>query len=143
MAERDFDNIISELNAAGGIPELPFTDLIRDPNGRDIVRNVLLGLDWEVKTDAAAGFILGDAAVLYEKSDLASGLRTPLSMTMALYLTPSAAPRQGIGRRVAKPFEVDELNYESAARARLWLVGEQARLEAIRTQMTMRSLPEV
>ena len=143
MAERDFDKIISDLDAAGGIPELPFTDLIRDPNGRDIVRDVLLGLDWEVTTNAAADFILGDAAVLYEKSDLASGLSTPLSMTTALYLKPSAAPRQGIGRRIARPFEVDQLNYESAARARLWLVGEQARLEAIRMQITMRGLPKV
>jgi hypothetical protein len=46
---------------------LPFTDLIRDPKGRDIVRNVLLGLDWQVRTDANAGFILGDAAFCTRK----------------------------------------------------------------------------
>ena len=99
------------------IPELPFTDLIRDPKGRDIVRNVLLGLNWQIRTDANAGFILGDVAVLHEKSDLGSGLRTPLSKTTALYLTPSKTPRQGIDNTVAKSFEVDDLNYESAARA--------------------------
>lgn len=142
-AERDIDSIISALDAAGGFPELPFTDLIRDPKGRDIVRNALLGLDWQIKTDANAGFILGDAAVLYEKSDLGSGLRTPLSKTTALYLKPSQTPRQGIASSIAKPFEVDDLNYESAARARLWLVGEHARIDEVRTQITARGLPSV
>ncbi len=142
-AERDFDSIISALDAAGGFPALPFTDLIRDPKGRDIVRNALLGLDWQIRTDANAGFILGDAAVLYEKSDLGSGLRTPLSKTTALYLKPSQTPRQGIASSIAKPFEVDDLNYESAARARLWLVGEQARIDEVRTQVTARGLPSV
>lgn len=142
-AERDIDSIISALDAAGGFPELPFTDLIRDPKGRDIVRNALLGLDWQIRTDANAGFILGDAAVLYEKSDLGSGLRTPLSKTTALYLKPSQTPRQGIASSIAKPFEVHDLNYESAARARLWLVGEQARIDEVRTQVTARGLPSV
>ncbi|MDE1918763.1 MAG: DUF4238 domain-containing protein [Sphingomonadales bacterium] len=142
-AEQDIDSIISALDAAGGFPELPFTDLIRDPKGRDIVRNALLGLDWQIRTDANAGFILGDAAVLYEKSDLGSGLRTPLSKTTALYLKPSQTPRQGISSSIAKPFEVEDLNYESAARARLWLVGENARIDAVRTQITMQGLPKV
>lgn len=142
-AERDIDKIISELDAAGGLPELPFTDLIRDPKGRDIVRNVLLGLNWQIRTDANAGFILGDAAILYEKSDLRSGLRTPLSKTTALYLTPSQTPRQDIASTVAKSFEVDDLNLESAARTRLWLVGEQARIGDVRTQITAQGLPAV
>jgi hypothetical protein len=142
-AERDIDKIISGLDAAGGLPELPFTDLIRDAKGRDIVRNALLGLDWQIRTDANAGFILGDAAVLYEKSDLGSGLRTPLSKTTALYLTPCQTPRQGIDSTIAKSFEVDDLNYESAARARLWLVGEQARIEHVRTQVAARGLSTV
>lgn len=141
--ESDIDNIISVLEAGGGNPELPFTDLIRDRKGRDIIRNVLLSLTWHIKTDANAGYILGDAAVSYEKSDLGSGLRAPLSKTTALYLTPSQTPRQGIANTTAKPFEVDDLNYESAARARLWLVGEQARIDEVRTQVTARGLPAV
>lgn len=140
-AERDIDQIISALDAAGGIPDLPFTDLIRNPSGRDIIRDVLLSLDWQLKADSNAGFILGDAAVLYEKSDLASGLRTPLSKTAALYLTPSQSPPKGIASLAARPFEVEDLNYESAARARLWLVGEQSQIEAVRTQVTARGLP--
>lgn len=141
--ERDIDQIISALDAAGGIPELPFTDLIRSPNGRDIIRDVLLSLDWQLKTDSSAGYILGDAAVLYENSDLRSGLRTPLSCTAALHLTPSQSPQQGIATAAARPFEVDELNYESAARARLWLVGEHARIEAAQRQMPAGGLPTV
>ena len=139
-AELDVDRIISALDAAGGIPELPFTDLIRDPKGRDIVRNMLLGMDWQLKADSNAGFILGDAAVLYEKSDLRSGLRTPLSKTTALYLTPSQSPQQGITRSTARPFEIEDLNYESAARARLWLVGKSARIETVRKQVSAREL---
>lgn len=142
-AERDIDNIIAALDAAGGMPELPFTDLIRDSKGRDIVRNALLGLDWQIRSDANAGFILGDAGVLFEKSDLGSGLRTPLSKTTALYLTPSQTPRQGISRAIAKSFEVDDLNYECAARARLWLVGEEARMNALRKQVAVRGLPRI
>lgn len=142
-AERDIDKIISALDADGGIPELPFTDLIRSPKGRGIVRDVLLGMNWLIKTDANAGFILGDTAVLYEKSTLASGLRTPLSKTTALYLTPSQTPQQGIDSTIAKSFEVDDLNFESAARARLWLVGEQARDEFVRAQVTARGIPTV
>lgn len=140
-AEQDIDQIIAALDAVGGIPELPFTDLIRNPSGRHIIGDVLLSLDWQIKTDSSAGFILGDAAVLYENSDLGSGLRTPLSKTTALHLTPSPSPQQGIATAAARPFEVENLNYETAARARLWLVGEQARIEAVRTQVTARGLP--
>lgn len=141
-AEQDVDNIISALDAAGGMPELPFTDVIRDPNGRNIVRKALLTLDWQIKTDVNSGFILGDAGVLFEKSDLGAGLRTSLSKTTALYLTPSQTPRQGITTAIAKSFEVDDLNYECAARARIWLVGEEARMEAVRKQVTARGLPK-
>ncbi|MER9171197.1 DUF4238 domain-containing protein [Mesorhizobium australicum] len=142
-AELAIDKIISGLDAAGGLPELPFTDLIRDPKGRDIVRNGLLSLNWQIRTNANAGFILGDAAVLFEKSDLGSGLRTPLSKTTVLHLMPSQTPRQGIDSTIAKSFEVDDMNYESAARARLWVVGEQAQIEGVRTQVTNRGFPSV
>jgi hypothetical protein len=46
------------------------------------------------------------------RSRLGSGLRTPLSKTMALYLAPSKTPRQGTDSTVAKSFEVDNLNHE-------------------------------
>jgi Protein of unknown function (DUF4238) len=137
-ATTEIDRIITAIDAVGGLPEIPFTDLIRAPKGRDIIRNVLVSMDWHIKTDSSAGFILGDAAVLYEKSDLQSGVRTPLSTATALYLVPSLAPRQGISSSAAHAFEVDELNYESAARARLWLVGESNRIEAVRKQVTAR-----
>jgi hypothetical protein len=140
-AELEIEKIISALDARGGIPELPFTDLIRDPRGRDMVRNVLLGFNWQIKTDEGAGFILGDAAVLYESSSLGLGLRTPLSKTTALYLLPTQMPQQGIDIKIAQSFEVDDLNYESAARARLWLVGEQAQINDVRAQVTARDLP--
>ncbi|WP_318764561.1 DUF4238 domain-containing protein [Agrobacterium fabrum] len=142
-AEQNIGNIICALDAAGGMPELPFTDLIRDPKGLDIIRNALLGLNWEMKYDANAGLILGDAAVLYETSHLGSGLRTPLSKTNALYLSPSQTPRYDIKGSIAKPHEVDDLNYESSARARKWLVGEQARIEGVRTQVTNRGFSQL
>ena len=100
-------------------------------------------MNWQVKMDENASFVLGDAAVLYENGDIRSGLRTPLSKTTALYLTPSQTPCAAIARTIAKPFEVDDLNYESAARARLWLVGEQAQIEGIQTQLNARGLPAV
>ena len=139
----NIEKIITGLDAAGGLPDLPFTDLVRDPKGLDLIRSVLLSFDWHVTIDANDGFVLGDTAVLYEKKYLESGVRAPLSKSMALYLTPSHSPRKGIASSVAKPFEVNDLNYESAARARLWLVGEQTRIEAVRTQISAQGLPSV
>jgi hypothetical protein len=134
-ASSAIEQIVIALDAGGGMPELPFTDLIRAPQGRDVVRNALLGLEWQIKIDANGGFILGDAAVLFEKADLASGMRTPLSKFAALYLTPSNNQREAIASISAQAFEVINLNLESAARARAWLVGEKALLEAVKAQV--------
>jgi len=140
-AEQAIDRVISALEASGGFPGLPFTDLVRDASGRDIIRDVLLGLDWELKMDANAGFTLGDAGVLYNKRALGSGLKAPLSSTTALYLTHSAKPAQGIATSRAKPFEVQHLNLESAARTRRWLVGEKSQLEQLKAQVSGQGFP--
>lgn len=142
-AEQAIDAIITCLDAKGGIPELPFTDLIRSSSSRDIIHQALLSLDWEIKTDANEGLILGDAPVLFEKGDFRSGLRTPLSKTTALYLTPDTKRSSGIASTSAKSFEVEALNYESAARTRSWLVGDQTRLENTKNQVSARGFPDV
>jgi hypothetical protein len=117
-ASSAIEQIVIALDAGGGMPELPFTDLIRAPQGRDVVRNALLCLEWQIKIDANGGFILGDAAVLFEKADLASGLRTPLSKSTALYLTPANSQREAIASIAAQAFEVINLNLESAGAKR-------------------------
>ena len=142
-AEQEINNIITSLDAKGGIPELPFTDLIRSSSGRDIIGQALLSLDWEIKTDANEGFILGDAPVLFEKGAFRSGLRVPLSKTTALYLAPTAKSSSGIASASAKSFEVEALNYESAARTRSWLVGDHTRLERTKNQVSARGFPEI
>jgi Protein of unknown function (DUF4238) len=84
-ANSAIQQIVIALDARGGMPESPFTDLIRAPQGRNVVRNALLGLEWQIKIDANGGFILGDAAVLFEKADLASGLAdTPFQVCRTL-----------------------------------------------------------
>jgi len=142
-AEQALDLIIKALDAKGGIPELPFTDLVNEASGRDMIYRGLLAMDWEIKTDAGDGYVLGDAAVLFDKGDFRNGLRIPLSKGAALYLTPSAMPASGISSSSAQPFEVDGLNNESAARARKWLVGEKVRIEALKGQLIGEGLPAV
>jgi hypothetical protein len=142
-AEQAIERIVTGLEAAGGMPELPFTDLIRNSSGRDILRNALLSLNWELRTDQLDGFLLGDKAILFDKGSLADGLRTPLSRAQALYLTPTADPSRGIASNPAKLFDVDGLNQESAARARRWLVGEKAKLNTVKSQVGANSFHPV
>ena len=74
-AENALEQIITALDASGGVPELPFTDLIRSPDGRSVLRSHLLTLDWSLKTDNNCGFVLGDMGVLYQREALLDGLR--------------------------------------------------------------------
>ncbi|OYX71146.1 MAG: hypothetical protein B7Y95_13880 [Rhizobiales bacterium 32-66-11] len=140
-AEKEIEKIITALDAIGGLPELPFTDLVRDPSGRDIVRAVLLGFDWQIKIDSSACFVLGDVGILYNGRDLGSGLKAPLSDTTALYLAQSTTPTQGITVKPAEPFEVQNLNLESAARTRRWLVGDPHQLAQLKGQLSSQGFP--
>lgn len=133
-AEAALEKIIIALDTTQGLPELPFTDAVRSPDGRSIVFDRLVACDWMLKTTTNDRFILGDAGVLYEKSDMET-LRAPLSKTAALFLTPANSPQSGIGAIPAAEHEVMNLNMESAARSRRWLVGEPALLQAIKTQV--------
>ena len=114
--EDALEQIISALDASGGLPELPFTDLIRCHDGRSVLRNYLLRFSWSLKTDTNAGFVLGDMGVLYQREALTDGLKLPLSRSAALYLVPAANPALGIGSMPARRPEVDALNLESATR---------------------------
>lgn len=140
-AEKEIEKIINALDAVGGLPELPFTDLVRESSGRDIIRAVLLSFDWEIKIDTNAGFVLGDTGILYNDGDLGSGLAAPLSDTTALYLKPAANPAQGITHKPAEPFEVQNLNLESAARTRRWLIGQPQQLAHLKSQLSSQGLP--
>ena len=91
-AENALEQIITALDASGGVPELPFTDLIRSPDGRSVLRSHLLTLDWSLKTDNNCGFVLGDMGVLYQREALLDGLKLPLSNSAALYPHPCCQP---------------------------------------------------
>jgi len=132
------EQIIMGLDASDGLPELPFTDVIRASEGREFVRKRLLELGWFLKLDPNNRFVLGDTGVLFEKGMLVS-LRVPLSSSAALYLTGPTAP--DIVVSPADAYEVDSLNFESAARARRWLVGERSVLEQLRSQVGSNPLP--
>lgn len=134
-AEADIDNIITALETPGGMPQLPRADLIRNPDGLTVIVDKLLKLDWTLKFDPNAGFLLGDAGCLFDKGSLNSGLRVPLSKEHALYLTPSGKPTCGIKFSTIASYEVEAINLESAARARRWLVGEQPTLLQLKSQI--------
>jgi Protein of unknown function (DUF4238) len=140
-AEDKVDAIITALDAPGGLPELPFTDLVRSASGQDSLRNLLLRLNWSMQTDVNRGFILGDSGVLYERRAIARGLKMPLSSSAALYLTRTAKPVPGIGIVPARQHEVDNLNFESSARARRWLVGEPSSLDKLKSQLSSGGFP--
>lgn len=133
-AENALEVIIAALDDSEGLPELPFTDIVRSPDSRNIVRDLLLSLEWTLKTDAADRFILGDTGVLYNKGAM-QNLSTPLSRSAALFLTPSDRPNPGISSTSAAEHDVANLNMESAARSRRWLVGERMELERYRSQV--------
>lgn len=140
-AENALELIIAALDASEGLPELPFTDAVRSPDSRKIIRDQLLGFDWTLKTDASDRFILGDAGVLYNTGAMQS-LSAPLSRGAALFLTPSDSPKLGISSVPAADHDVVNLNFESAARSRRWLVGEQTELQRLRSQVGNSLLPD-
>lgn len=133
-AENALEAIIAALDDSDGLPELPFTDAVRSPDSRNIIRDHLLSLDWVLKTDAAGRFILGDTGVVYNNGAMQT-LSAPLSRGAALFLTPSNRPIPGISPVSAADHDVTNLNIEIAARARRWIVGEQTELQRLRSQV--------
>lgn len=133
-AESAFDKIITDLDSTDGLPELPFTDLVRSPDGRKIVCDHLLKFEWCLKISSASPFVLGDTGVLFEKGEMGH-LRAPLSSSVALFLAPCSSPGLGIKTDIATQQEVEDLNWETAARSRRWLVGDKALLEILKTQV--------
>jgi hypothetical protein len=140
-AEDALGKIIIGLDATEGLPELPFTDVVRSPDGRKTVRDRLLSFDWTLKADPSGRFILGDTGVLYNRSEIGS-LSAPLSRATALYLTASDSPKPNIISATAAAHEVEALNAESAARSRRWIAGNKAELDRLRTQVGAQSLPD-
>lgn len=139
-AENALELIITALNDSEGLPELPFTDAVRSPDSRNIIRDRLLGFDWTLKTDTSGRFILGDTGVLYNKGTVQS-LSAPLSRDAALFLTLSDSPKLGISSVAAADHDVHNLNLESAARSRRWIIGEQMELARLKSQVGRGVLP--
>ncbi len=132
--ENHLEAIISALDCSEGLPELPFTDLVRSTESRRIIRDQLLALDWTLKIDVAERFVLGDAGALYQSGALNS-LSAALSRGVALLLNASSVPNTKISSMKALVYEVDNLNLESAARSRRWLVGQRQELERLKGQV--------
>lgn len=138
----EFARIQIALQKPGGLPELPFTDLVRSNDGRDRLRDVLLSLDWHVIKAAPHSFILGDTGVLFDPGNLQAGLRAPLSSSDALILTHGKSGGTGkIAFRAARDYEPSSMNFESAARSRRWLAGSRENLERVKSQVTGEPLP--
>jgi hypothetical protein len=137
-AENELEKIIAALDSTEGLPDLPFTDLVRSPEGRKKINDRLLTCDWTLKTVESDGFILGDTGVLYDRGSMVA-LRVPLSPKTALYLTPTDKPNSGIRTEAAREDEVFALNIESASRSRRWLVGEPDILEEMKSQVRSNS----
>lgn len=137
-AESALEKIIVALDSTEALPELPFTDVVRNPDGRRVVSDHLLACDWTLKTTTNGDFILGDAGVLYEAGAMES-LRAPLSNKTALFLTSAKSQRAGIDVVPASVHDVMNLNIESASRSRRWIVGEPSSLHILKAQVARKS----
>lgn len=136
-AEDQLEQIILALDEVGGLPELPFTDIIRNTSGRDKCRNALLALDWKLKINTNGDFILGDTGILFQKGMIANGAKAPLSRSASLDLLPSASPADGITLSTAAEYEVKAINFESATRSRRWMVGNSSTiLDGLKSQIS-------
>ncbi|HEX8443497.1 MAG TPA: DUF4238 domain-containing protein [Allosphingosinicella sp.] len=142
QAALEIARIQLRLEVDNWMAELPFTDLIREPEGREKLRDVLLTLEWTLITATPYSFVLGDQGILFDPGQLRRGLRAPLDSSTALILSPPGnAPSSGIGKRAARPYEPSAMNYESAARSRRWVVGAKSALDVVKSQVNGEPLP--
>lgn len=141
MAAVGIAKIQLALDSTGGLPSSPFTDLIRDHRGLDIIRAELLRMDWTILSAPEHSFVLGDHPVLFQRGAFGDRVVIPLSGAAALTITRSALPTAEIGVRSARPHEVSHINLESAARARRWIVGARKQVDALEAQVSGPTLP--
>lgn len=133
-AEHAVERMIFALESTEGLPELPFTDVVRDKDARNAVRDRLLTCNWTLAQSSPHDLILGDAGVLYEKGQIPP-FKVPLCHNAALLLDSSTSVSAGIIPRSFAAHEVAALNYESASRARRWIIGDRPLLEALKSQV--------
>jgi hypothetical protein len=142
-AAREIARIQIDLDAPGGMEDLPFTDIIRSPDGRKTLRDTLLTLDWTLITAPPQSFVLGDYGLLFDVGNLGAGMRVPLSGSAALLLRPAkSVATSGILSRRAHDYEPASMNCESAARSRRWVAGPLKALELVKSQVTGDPLPQ-
>lgn len=133
-AENAIERIILALDSTEGLPELPFTDVVRDQNARNVARDRLHACSWTVARSGSNEIILGDSGVLYEKGNIPP-IKVPLCHNAVLFIEPTASVTSGITARSMAAHEAAALNYESASRARRWIVGERHLLETAKSQV--------
>nr|WP_314433959.1 DUF4238 domain-containing protein [uncultured Brevundimonas sp.] len=134
FVEAHIDAVVSE----DGDKDIPHTDAIRDPAARKQIADRLLGMTWTVKRFARPDILLGDTGVIFEKGDMDSGWRAPLAPGLALFIDAGADPAPTtIAVDAGRDHEIDNLNYETAARSTRWLIGSsQAVVERYAPQVT-------
>lgn len=143
VVEAAFENAVETLGSKGGTPDAPFTDLLNDPSGRQIIQDRLLALEWTLASVTGdRHLILGDHGLLFDKGGFDAGLRVPISPRQALLLRPASGGPSCINDADLSDWLVGDLNAESAARARMWLVGEPSELERYRPQVRGVKLPK-
>lgn len=131
--ENIVENIIVALSTSGGIPELPFTDVVRSPDSRKIIKEQLMEMSWTLK-NTSKNYILGDMGAIYNKGEM-DHVRIPISPSKALFLEKTGDITQSIELKTAEDFEVESLNIESAAYARRWIVGEPSTIDTLKIQV--------
>ncbi|WP_157132958.1 DUF4238 domain-containing protein [Komagataeibacter oboediens] len=134
-SESDLEKFIAQFKHEGNSVQLPATDLVRSPEGRIIIQKIIINFEWTMKISSEENIILGDNPILFLNDDINSGIKIPISCKEYLMLSPSKNPHANIQEDHAKSYEISALNYESAAKARRWIVGKNDLLEDLKKQL--------
>lgn len=119
-----FGRLFDSLLATGGDPNMPFSDVITDQSGREILKKRLLNMKWVLRRSKGADLVIGDTGIVFERGESDLGWKIVLSPDLALLITKSDWPVPSlIEDGTFESWEVSSINVETAARSRRLLVG--------------------
>lgn len=128
-----FGPLFDSLLEPGGNPEVPFSDVIRDASGRSTLKDRLLAMKWVLRRAKEPDLVIGDTGIVFERGEIDLGWKIVLCPGLAMLITKSDWPVSStIGDGTLEPWEVDNINLETAARSKILLIGgNRGALEAV------------
>ncbi len=128
-----FGQLFDSVLGAAGNPNIPFSDVVKDPSGRSTLKAHLLGMKWVLRQTKKPDLVIGDTGIVLERGEIDLGWKIILGPDLAMLITKSDSPVSStIGDGTLEAWEVDNINLETAARSRRFLVGgNRSAVEAV------------